>query len=59
MENKIKGIVGAAREAILTAADPAVLDAARVRFLGKKGELTAILKGMGKLSADERKAVRR
>jgi len=57
MENKIREIVSAAREAILTAADPAALDAARVRFLGKKGELTAILKGMGALTAEERKAV--
>ena len=30
------------------------LDAIRVKLLGKKGELTAILKQMGKLSADER-----
>ena len=30
------------------------LDALRVRYLGKKGELTAILKQMGKLSAEER-----
>src|SRR5699024_8424676 len=26
----------------------------KVKFLGKKGELTAILKGMGKLTAEER-----
>ena len=30
------------------------LDALRVKYLGKKGELTAILKQMGKLSAEER-----
>lgn len=30
------------------------LDNIRVKFLGKKGELTAILKQMGKLSAEER-----
>ena len=30
------------------------LEALRVRYLGKKGELTAILKQMGKLSAEER-----
>ena len=30
------------------------LNEQKVRFLGKKGELTAILKGMGKLSAEER-----
>ncbi len=30
------------------------LDDIRVRFLGKKGELTSVLRGMGALSADER-----
>ncbi|XAM53512.1 Phenylalanine--tRNA ligase alpha subunit [Terrisporobacter vanillatitrophus] len=30
------------------------LDGLRVKYSGKKGELTAILKGMGKLSAEER-----
>ncbi len=30
------------------------LDALRVRYLGKKGELTALLKQMGRLSAEER-----
>ena len=30
------------------------VDLLRVRFLGKKGELTAILRGMGKLTAEER-----
>ena len=33
------------------------LDALRVRYLGKKGELTAILKQMGRLSAEERPVV--
>jgi phenylalanyl-tRNA synthetase alpha chain len=37
-------------------ADAGELDGARVRFLGKKGELTAILRGFGSLSADERPA---
>lgn len=30
------------------------IEALRVRYLGKKGELTAVLRGMGKLSAEER-----
>ena len=30
------------------------VDSLRVKYSGKKGELTAILKGMGKLSAEER-----
>ena len=33
------------------------LEAMRVRILGKKGELTALLKGLGMLSAEERPAV--
>ena len=33
---------------------PAALDELRVKWLGKKGELTAVLKMMGKLSAEER-----
>ena len=40
--------------AILNADSPESLDALRVKYLGKKGELTAILKQMGKLSAEER-----
>jgi phenylalanyl-tRNA synthetase alpha chain len=37
-------------------ANLAALDEVRVRFLGKKGLLTELLKGLGKLSADERPA---
>ena len=41
--------------AALDAADtPAALEELRVKLLGKKGELTAVLKQMGKLSAEER-----
>ena len=36
------------------AATPAQLEELRVKWLGKKGELTAVLKMMGKLSAEER-----
>ena len=39
---------------IHAALDNVSLDAVRVRVLGKKGELTALLKQMGKLSAEER-----
>ena len=37
--------------------DLKALDAVRVKYLGKKGELTAILKQMGKLSAEERPVI--
>ena len=36
------------------AADSQALEALRVKYLGKKGELTAVLKQMGKLSPEER-----
>ena len=38
------------------AAEPASLENAKARYLGKSGELTALLKTLGKLPADERKA---
>ena len=33
------------------------IEALKVKYLGKKGELTAILKGMGKLTAEERPVI--
>ncbi len=36
------------------AQEGADLDALRIKYLGKKGELTAVLRGMGALSAEER-----
>ena len=39
------------------AAPEADLEALRIRYLGKKGELTAVLRGMGKLSAEERPVI--
>ena len=54
----MKQLLGELREkamAELTAVeDAAGLDSIRVKYLGKKGELTAVLKQMGKLSAEER-----
>lgn len=57
MKEQIKGIISAAISAINSSNDAVSLDAARVKYLGKKGELTAILKGMGALSVDERKEI--
>ena len=39
------------------AADGADLEALRVKYLGKKGELTAVLRGMGQLTPEERPVV--
>lgn len=41
-------------QAILKAEDVDVLESLRVKYLGKKGELTGILRQMGSLSAEER-----
>ena len=49
-------LVSEARDAIQAAQSVAALDELRVRYLGKKGEVTALLKGLGKLSAEERPA---
>ncbi len=47
------------REDALSAisAPDADLEAIRIRYLGKKGELTAVLRGMGQLTAEERPVV--
>jgi len=49
-------LVEQAEAEITGAADLAALDAVRVRYLGKKGELTARLKALGDVPADERPA---
>ena len=54
MKNQLEQIKLAAMAALDAADSPAALDELRVRYLGKKGELTAVLKQMGKLSAEER-----
>ena len=46
-----------ALEAIASAGDLRALDEVRVAVLGKKGELTAVLRGMGQLPAEERPQV--
>ena len=54
MKAQLEAIRSAALEAIQGAQAAAELDAVRVQYLGKKGELTAVLKQMGKLSPEER-----
>lgn len=54
MKEQLEKLARESLEAVAAAGDMAALDALRVRYLGKKGELTAILKQMGKLSAEER-----
>lgn len=54
MKEQIEKIRQSALEEIKNANDEKVLNDARVKYLGKKGELTLILRGMGGLSQEER-----
>ena len=54
MKAQLEQIKISSLEALDKAATPAELEELRVKILGKKGELTAVLKQMGKLSAEER-----
>ncbi len=54
MREQLAKIRSEALSAFENAADLAALDALRVQYLGKKGELTGVLKMMGKLTAEER-----
>ena len=54
MQEQISKIREVAVEEIQKATNAKELDEARVKFLGKKGELTSILRGMGALSPEER-----
>jgi len=55
MDN-LEGLAAEAAAKISAATDASTLDQVRVEYLGKKGHITALLKGLGKLSAEERPA---
>ncbi len=57
MQEQISQIKEKALEAIQNAKDAKELDEVRVQYLGKKGELTLILRSMGGLSPEERPVV--
>ncbi|WP_296627830.1 phenylalanine--tRNA ligase subunit alpha [uncultured Negativibacillus sp.] len=57
MKAQLEAIEKQAFAELESAQDLKALDAVRVKYLGKKGELTAILKQMGKLSAEERPVI--
>ena len=54
MKQKLEDIRARAKEQLATLSDLSDLENFRVQVLGKKGELTGILKSMGALSAEER-----
>ena len=57
MKEKLQSIRDEALRAIEAADVPEKLNDVRVRFLGKKGELTAVLKGMKDVAPEERPKV--
>lgn len=57
MKQALKTIRAQAAQQLAAVQDLKELDSLRVKFLGKKGELTAILKQMGSLSAEERPVI--
>lgn len=52
----LEAIIEQAKQQIAESTDLAALDTVRVEFMGKKGKLTDLLKGLGKLSNEERPA---
>lgn len=57
MKEQIESIKEKALQRISEANDMQTLNEVRVEFLGKKGELTAVLRGMGALSPEERPVI--
>jgi phenylalanyl-tRNA synthetase alpha chain len=54
--HNVEAIVDRALADLGRATDPAALENAKARYLGKSGELTALLKSLGQLPAEERKS---
>jgi len=52
----LESLTQAALAAVEQAVDLRALDDVRVQYLGKKGEISQLMKGLGKLSAEERPA---
>lgn len=57
MKEKLEAIKNSALEDLKKAISKTEIENIRVKYLGKKGELTQILRGMGSLSAEERPVV--
>lgn len=57
MREKLEEIRESSKEVVKNIHDKASLEAFRVEYLGKKGKLTDVLRGMGGLSAEERPVI--
>lgn len=57
MKEQLSQIEVLAKQQLAETSDAKAVEELRVKFLGKKGEITAILKQMGQLSAEERPVI--
>ncbi|GGG90816.1 phenylalanine--tRNA ligase subunit alpha [Paenibacillus radicis (ex Gao et al. 2016)] len=57
MKEKLEALRGEALQELQQVDNPQLLNDLRVKYLGKKGALTEILRGMGGLSAEERPVI--
>ncbi|SHE83131.1 phenylalanine--tRNA ligase subunit alpha [Clostridium fallax] len=57
MKDQLMSIKEAALEKVKSVKNSTDIESIRVKFLGKKGELTTILRGMGSLSKEERPVI--
>jgi len=57
MKEQLEQLKAQALAALQEASTPAALEDVRLRYLSKKGEVTSVLKMMGKLSAEERPVI--
>lgn len=57
MIDELHALLAQAKHELGGVLDEAAVEAARIRFLGKKGSLSGVLRGMGKLAAEERPKV--
>jgi len=57
MREQLAKIREAAKSAITAAENLEALKQSRVQFLGKKGQLTSVLRGLGNLSPEERPVI--
>lgn len=59
IETRMQAALDQARQALAGITSAADLEECRIRFMGRKGEITALLKGMGAVPAEERPQVGR
>ena len=57
MQDDLKMIEEQVKKQLTSAENLEALESLRVQFLGKKGSLTAIMRSMGKIPAEERPAM--